>query len=105
MPFRSWLASLVQRLPRRGRTPVRTPRCGRGTHRAALECLESRLALTISAVADQIVAEDGTVGPLSFRVAADDIAAANMIVTATAADPGLVPAANVSLQGTGPCAH
>lgn len=101
MPFRSWLASLVQRLPRRSRTAVRSQRCGRGTHRAALECLESRLALTISAIANQVIPEDGTVGPLNFRIAEDDTAAADLMVTATAADPGLIPASNVTLQGTG----
>ncbi len=100
MPLSSWFASFVRQAVIR-RPAIRSARSARRGRRHQPERLESRLALTISAIADQVVPEDRALSPVNFSIAPSNAAAANMVVTATAADPGLVPTANLVLSGTG----
>jgi Bacterial Ig domain/Cadherin-like beta sandwich domain/HYR domain/Galactose oxidase, central domain/Kelch motif/Regulator of chromosome condensation (RCC1) repeat len=56
---------------------------------------------TLSAVASQIIDEDGTTGPLAFFVNDAETPAADIVVTATSGNTALVPAAGLVLGGSG----
>ncbi|MGD9210929.1 MAG: Ig-like domain-containing protein, partial [Desulfobacteraceae bacterium] len=55
----------------------------------------------ISDIADQTIAEDGTLGPVAFTVSDPDRAAAQLEVTGTSSNQTLVPNANIIFGGTG----
>ncbi|MEL7059706.1 MAG: IPTL-CTERM sorting domain-containing protein [Acidobacteriota bacterium] len=56
---------------------------------------------TITAIADQTIAEDATVGPLAFLVDDPDTALP-LLVTAASDDQALIPDANLTIAGTQP---
>jgi hypothetical protein len=58
-------------------------------------------APTISAIADQVIYEDGSTGPLDFSVGDLDTPVENLTVTAASSDPALIPDANIVLGGSG----
>ena len=58
-------------------------------------------APTLSDIADQVVNEDATTGPLAFAVGDVETAAANLTVQAASSNTALVPNANVILGGSG----
>ncbi len=55
----------------------------------------------ISELADQVVLEDGTLGPLNFQVSDPDNAADTLQLTATSGDPTLLPSSGLLLGGAG----
>ena len=56
---------------------------------------------TISAIADQTIAEDSQLGPLAFTVGDVETPVANLVVTATSDNLALVPTNNIVLAGSG----
>ena len=56
---------------------------------------------TITAIGDQVIAEDVTTGPLAFTVNDIETAAGSLIVTATSSDATLIPNGNIVLTNTG----
>ena len=56
---------------------------------------------TISAIADQTIAEDGQLGPLAFTVGDVETPVANLVVTPTSGNLALVPTNNILLAGSG----
>lgn len=56
---------------------------------------------TIGAIADRTIAAGGSTGPIAFTIADAETAAAALTVSATASDPGLVPATGLVLGGGG----
>ncbi|NNE46289.1 MAG: tandem-95 repeat protein, partial [Rhodothermales bacterium] len=56
---------------------------------------------TISAIADQVILEEGTTGALAFTVDDAETAAAALVVTAVSADQTLLPDGNLVLGGSG----
>ncbi|PID42879.1 MAG: hypothetical protein CSB48_08640 [Proteobacteria bacterium] len=56
---------------------------------------------TISSIADQTVAENGSVGPISFTIADPDNAATELVVMAASSNVLLIPNQNIQLGGTG----
>ncbi|PEN08450.1 hypothetical protein CRI93_04880 [Longimonas halophila] len=58
-------------------------------------------APTITGLSDQTVAEDATLGPLSFTVSDVDDAASTLTVTASSDNQTLVPDGNITLGGSG----
>lgn len=56
---------------------------------------------TVSAIAMQVISEDTPLAPVSFTIADDDSAAADLIVTAHAVDVTLVPGEQIVLGGNG----
>jgi hypothetical protein len=57
---------------------------------------------TISAIADQVIDEDTSTGPLSFTVGDVSTPVASLTVTATSSDQSIIPDANLVLGGTNP---
>jgi hypothetical protein len=57
---------------------------------------------TISAIADQVIDEDTSTGPLSFTVGDVSTPVASLTVTATSSDQAIIPDANLVLGGTNP---
>ncbi len=55
----------------------------------------------ISEIADQVVLEDGVLGPLGFQVSDPDNSADSLIVSARTGDSNLVPPSGLALSGTG----
>lgn len=55
----------------------------------------------LSPIEDQITDEDIPAGPLGFTVSDYDSPAGSLLVTAASSNPALVPAANISLSGSG----
>ena len=58
-------------------------------------------ALTLSALSDQVVNQDNSLGPLSVTIGGSAAQASDLIVTAMVADTGLVPSGNVLVSGSG----
>lgn len=58
-------------------------------------------APTISDISDQTIAEDATLGPVSFTVSDPDEAASALTVSASSDNQTLVPDANITLGGSG----
>lgn len=58
-------------------------------------------APTISPIADQQIDEDASAGPLAFTVGDAETPAGALVVTATSSSPGLIPAGNIALGGSG----
>lgn len=58
-------------------------------------------APVISAIADQIVAQDGTTAPVGFAISDIDTAISALVVTATSDDQSLIQNTDIVLQGTG----
>lgn len=56
---------------------------------------------TISAIPDQIVPENTTIGPLNFRIFDPDTPADTLLLTREVDLPGVVPTANIVLGGQG----
>ncbi len=56
---------------------------------------------TISDIADQTIAEDGTTGALAFTVGDVETAAADLVVTGSSSNTALVPNANIVFGGSG----
>ena len=56
---------------------------------------------TITALADQTIAEDGTTGALPFTVSDVETAAGSLTVTATSSNPILIPNGNLTLVNLG----
>ena len=56
---------------------------------------------TVSDIADQPIAEDGTAGPLAFTVGDVETAEADLVVTGSSSNTALVPHANIVFGGTG----
>ena len=56
---------------------------------------------TISDISDQAVDEDNSTGTISFTVADVEIAAKDLVMSATSSDTNLVPNANIVLSGEG----
>lgn len=56
---------------------------------------------TLSTVADQLLDEDSTAGPISFTVADIEEAASSLVVAVTSADPAILPESALSLGGSG----
>ena len=56
---------------------------------------------TISAIADQVINEDTSTGPLAFTLADPDTALNSLTITATSSNQTLVPNANIVLAGSG----
>ncbi len=55
---------------------------------------------TISDIADQVIDEDGTAGPLDFTVGDIDTPLGDLTVIGTSSDPALVPNANIVVGGS-----
>jgi hypothetical protein len=58
-------------------------------------------APTVTAIGNQTVAEDGSVGPISFTVGDAETNAASLVVTVSSVDTGLLPATGIALGGSG----
>jgi hypothetical protein len=58
-------------------------------------------APTITALADQVVNENTTTGPLAFTIGDTETAASSLTLSATSSNPGLIPAANIVFGGSG----
>ena len=58
-------------------------------------------APTISAVADQTIAENGSTGPVGFTVADAETASDALLLSGGSSDPSLVPNANIVFGGSG----
>ncbi len=56
---------------------------------------------TISAIANQTILQDESTVPLSFTVGDAEVAAANLQLSATSSNPGLVPVGNIVFGGGG----
>jgi hypothetical protein len=56
---------------------------------------------TISDIADQTIAEEGTTGALTFTVGDVETAAAALVMTGSSSNPALVPDANIVFGGSG----
>jgi len=56
---------------------------------------------TLSAIANQSIAEDAILGPLAFTIGDAETAASSLIVSASSSNPTLVPAGNLILGGSG----
>ena len=56
---------------------------------------------TISAIADQAIAEDGSTGPLTFTISDPETAPATLIVAASSSNTALIPNGNLVLGGSG----
>ena len=62
-----------------------------------VDCVDD--APTITAIADQTIAEDGSTGALAFTIADVDTPIASLIVTAVSSDQTLIPDGNLTLAG------
>ncbi|MGH7261676.1 MAG: beta strand repeat-containing protein, partial [Nitrospiraceae bacterium] len=71
------------------------------TDTAALTVTAVNDAPTITALADQTIAEDGTTGALAFTVSDVETAAGSLTVTATSSNPALIPNGNLTLVNLG----
>lgn len=58
-------------------------------------------APTISSIADQIILEDHSTGPLSFTLADVDSSLGSLSVTATSSNPAIIPNGNLVISGSG----
>ena len=67
----------------------------------AYEYSATQTAPTISAIANRLVAEDTTLGPIAFAVGDGETAAATLVVTAVSSDTALLPDGNLALGGSG----
>jgi hypothetical protein len=56
---------------------------------------------TISTLTDRTIFEDQQLAPVDFTIGDQETSAADLIVTASSSDSSLVPAANITLSGTG----
>ena len=56
---------------------------------------------TISAIANQLMAEDAVLGPVAFTVGDAETSAGNLVLSASSSNVGLVPANNIVLGGSG----
>jgi len=56
---------------------------------------------TISDIANQIISEDGSTGPIGFTVGDAETAAGSLLVSTSSSNPALIPNANVILGGGG----
>ncbi len=62
-----------------------------------VDCVDD--APTITAIADQSIAEDGSTGPLAFTIDDVDTPIASLVVTAVSNDQTLIPDGNLTLAG------
>jgi probable HAF family extracellular repeat protein len=71
------------------------------THTINLQILELNDPPLISVIPDQVVLEDGVLGPVEFTVTDPDDPATNIIVSASSGDVTLIPESGIVLGGAG----